>query len=51
MNKKLLAMLLVLAMVAALLSGCGGSKEQDDGIIRLWVGEESAGFYQRICDE
>ena len=29
----------------------GGSKANDDGMIRVWVGEESAEFYQKVCDE
>ena len=53
--KKLTAMLLVLAMIAVLLTGCGGGggkkDEKDDGMIRVWVGEESAEFYQKKCDE
>lgn len=56
--KKTLAFLLAVAMLATLLVGCGGNSTggngggaSDDGIIRLWVGEESAEFYQKICDE
>ena len=61
--KKLMALVLAFVMLAALLSGCGGSgnttaatettaaSEADDGVIRLWVGEESAEFYQKTCDE
>ena len=36
-------------------SGEGGSSEggkaNDNGLIRVWVGEESAEFYQKVCDE
>ena len=55
--KKQLVILLALAMVVSLLAGCGGSNAaeapgaNDDGIIRVWVGEESAAFYQKVCDE
>ncbi len=55
--KKIFAFLLAIAMVASLLTACGnggangGPGVSDDGIIRLWVGEESAEFYQKICDE
>ncbi len=53
--KKLTAILLVLAMTLVLFTGCGGDsgkkEEKDDGIIRVWVGEESAEFYQKVCDE
>ena len=58
MMKKRLALLLVITMLLTLLAGCGGSapKEEaaqanDDGIIRIWVGEESSEFYQKTCDE
>ncbi|MBR0082047.1 MAG: hypothetical protein IJP98_04855 [Clostridia bacterium] len=27
------------------------TKANDDGLIRVWVGEESASFYQKACDE
>ena len=54
--KKILAFLLCAAMAATLLAGCGGGSNggnntPDDGVIRLWVGEESAEFYQKICDQ
>ena len=53
--KKLFALLLATAMLATLLVGCGGSggnnNVKDDGVIRLWVGEESAEFYQKVCNE
>jgi len=54
--KKILAFLLCAAMAATLLVGCGGGSNggnstPDDGVIRLWVGEESAEFYQKICDQ
>jgi len=53
--KKLFALLLAIAMLATLLVGCGGSggnnNVKDDGVIRLWVGEESAEFYQKVCNE
>ena len=52
--KKLLAIVLVLAMTVAVFTGCGkkdGKAEiKDDGVIRVWVGEESAEFYQKACD-
>ncbi len=56
--KRLINILLVSLMVVTLFSGCGGGggeKEPqgptDDGVIRVWVGEESAEFYQKVCDE
>ena len=52
--KKLLAIVLALAMTVAVFTGCGkkdGKAEiKDDGVIRVWVGEESAEFYQKACD-
>ena len=51
--KKILAIVLALAMVLGL-AACGGGgdkKDADDGVIRMWVGEESAEFYQKVCDE
>ena len=59
--KKWMKLLLVLGAGALLLSACSGSseggsggsqaQEKDDGLIRIWVGEESAEFYQKICNE
>ena len=54
--KKLLAILLAFAMMAGMLTACGGGGEtpagnKDDGVIRVWVGEESAEFYQKICNQ
>ncbi len=56
MMKKLLTILLALAMVVSLAAcgGGGGGNEgggKDDGVIRVWVGEESAEFYQKICNQ
>ena len=63
----LLAMLMVLSLAACGDSGSGDSNKgsegaepasdpkakdpNDDGVIRVWVGEESAEFYQKICDQ
>lgn len=53
--KRLLVIILVLTMAVGMLAGCGkgDSKQQvkDDGVIRVWVGEESTEFYQKKCDE
>ncbi|MBR3404128.1 MAG: extracellular solute-binding protein [Firmicutes bacterium] len=50
--RKLLALLVASILAVSLLAGCsGGGKVKDDGVIRVWVGEESAEFYQKICDE
>ena len=57
--KKLLAVLLIAVMAVSMLAGCSGGgnggnqggNKKDDGIIRVWVGEESAEFYQKVCDE
>ena len=57
--KKLIAVLLIIAMSASMLVGCsggsdggnGGKQAKDDGVIRVWVGEESAEYYQKVCDE
>ena len=53
--KRLIVILLVLAMIVTAAAGCSGSgdggKTKDDGIIRVWVGEESAEFYQKVCNE
>jgi len=40
---------LLLVMTVSVLAGCGSSG--DDGVIRIWVGEESVEFYQALCDE
>ena len=49
--KRVTAFFLMFAMLISLLSGCGkDKKETDDGVIRVWVGEESAEFYQKVCD-
>ena len=53
--KKVLTILLVVTMLAALFTGCGGKEKKaevkDDGVIRVWVGEESAEFYKKVCDD
>ncbi len=65
--KKLLAFLLATMMILSLAAcgssetagGEGGAQPAqsaendptDDGVIRVWVGEESAEFYQKVCDE
>ena len=53
--KKLLAILLVFTMVAAVFTGCGKKDEKaavkDDGVIRIWVGEESTEFYKKVCED
>ncbi|MBP5766228.1 MAG: hypothetical protein J6X47_04505 [Clostridia bacterium] len=46
--KRLIALFIVLIMTAALFAGCGGSGNK---VIRVWVGEESVEFYQKICNE
>ncbi len=51
--KKALRVLLSAFLVLATLSGCGGGGGKDTGNkkIVVWVGEESAEFYQKVCDE
>ena len=50
--RKILALLVASVLAVSLLAGCsGGGKVKDDGVIRVWVGEESAEFYQKVCDE
>ena len=50
--RKILALFVASVLAVSLLAGCsGGGKVKDDGVIRVWVGEESAEFYQKICDE
>ena len=54
--KKFIAALLFLVMTASVLAACGGQSGTTDvknagGVIRVWVGEESAEFYQTVCDE
>ncbi len=46
--KRLIALFIVLIMTAALFAGCGGGGNK---VIRVWVGEESVEFYQKICNE
>lgn len=48
--KRLMAVMLALLMAASLFISCG-KQEKDDGVIRVWVGEESAEFYQKVCDD
>ena len=59
MMKKLISLLLAVLMLFTF-AGCGGGGEggggkpsgnPDDGKIVVWVGEESAEFYQKACDE
>ena len=47
--KRIIALFLLLVMTVSVLAGCGSSG--DDGVIRIWVGEESVEFYQALCDE
>ncbi|MBO4218568.1 MAG: extracellular solute-binding protein, partial [Erysipelotrichaceae bacterium] len=55
--KKIITLLMISFMLLTTLTGCGGGGENggntkpDDGVIRVWVGEESAEFYQKACDE
>ena len=52
--RKLIVALLVVSMLAFVFAGCGeggGTTVADDGTIRIWVGEESASFYQDVCNE
>ena len=50
--RKILALLVASVLAVSLLAGCsGGGKVKDDGVIRVWVGEESAEFYQKVCYE
>ncbi|MBO4422735.1 MAG: extracellular solute-binding protein, partial [Clostridia bacterium] len=46
--KKLIALAIVLIMTVALFAGCGGGGDKN---IRVWVGEESVEFYQKLCNE
>lgn len=48
--KRLMAVMLALLMAASLFISCG-KQEKGDGVIRVWVGEESAEFYQKVCDD
>ncbi|MBR5048948.1 MAG: extracellular solute-binding protein, partial [Erysipelotrichaceae bacterium] len=58
MMKKIITLLMISFMLLTTLTGCGGgggenggNTKPDDGVIRVWVGEESAEFYQKACDE
>ena len=46
--KKTIAFCLLIALTVSLLAGCGSGGGK---IIRVWVGEESVEFYQKVCDE
>ena len=56
--KKLFGLLLALLMIVTI-SGCGGGSNSGNGggnasgskEIVVWVGEESAEFYQKVCDD
>ena len=52
--KRFLVVILVLAMAVGMLSACGkgDGKQQvkDDGVIRVWVGEESVDYYRKVCE-
>lgn len=51
--KKLISVLMVI-LLATVLFGCGGGdggKKSTSNEIVVWVGEESADFYQKVCDE
>ena len=45
--KRLLAFALALVMAVSMLAGCA----KKDNVIRVWVGEESAEFYQKVCND
>ena len=47
--KKFLSVLMVVLM-ACLLFGCGGGSGKSNEIV-VWVGEESADFYQEVCNK
>lgn len=53
--KKLITLLLVSLLTLSCLTACGGGggggQAKDDGKIVVWVGEESAAFYQKVCDD
>ncbi|MBR0232046.1 MAG: hypothetical protein IJQ53_07475 [Clostridia bacterium] len=59
--KKIIALLVLLAMSLAALAGCSGGNATgsnsgntpggNGGVIRVWVGEESVEFYKKVCDE
>lgn len=59
--KKIIALLVLLAMSLAALAGCSGGNATgsnsgntpggNGGVIRIWVGEESVEFYKKVCDE
>lgn len=59
--KKIIALLVLLAMSLAAFAGCSGGNSTgsnsgntpggNGGVIRVWVGEESVEFYKKVCDE
>ena len=52
--KKFIAFILLIAMAVCVLASCGGGGSDSPkagGVIRVWVGEESVEFYQKVCNE
>lgn len=56
--KKIIVIMLAVLMAASVFAGCGGKDSgnenpqvKDDGVIRIWVGEESSDYYRKVCDE
>ena len=47
--KKLIVLCLIFAMSLTILAGCGSSGGSN--VIRVWVGDESVDFYQKLCNE
>ena len=46
--KKVIALTLLAIMTLSLFAGCGAEK---DTVIRVWVGEESVDYYQKLCND